>query len=832
MSTTLSVQHRSIPLKTYLTRLLWLCILPLLVLAVWLAYDSVQTLRTGQRQAAEQTAENFANSIDQYLRSRIRGLNMIAISPLLDEPAQWPILYQQAQGYQKSFDGHVVLANVEEPMRMLFNTRVPFGEALPPLPRPKGHAAAPAAVQTRQPAVGDSFMGPVTKTPLVAMAVPALRDGHVRHVVLGTFEARQFQERIEQITLPEGWAMTLRDGRGDAIARLAPAGFDASRDVAQDGRFMKPLQAAPWRVELEISRAVQQAPLTSNGGLLLLGLLTATFTGLLGGTVASRRLGRAVASLVDAQNPASPADTNTDIAEINDVRGRLDEAAAQQHGSDARFRRLFEDAPVAMRLVARDGRILTWNTRFGELFGYTPAEIPTMDEWRRLAYPDPVYRAMIEASWRNTVERTDRSKGDIDMGEFRPTSKDGTVRTVQIHGILLDDGLLSTFVDVTERREAEDRLRLWAESFEQAQLGQVISDARENTIIAVNPSFAAERGYQREEMTGMHLRQLFPEDRQAQLRDSVQAMQSASHFSLETEHLRKDGSRFPVLIDLTVLRDANGQPVSRIGYAMNIIDRKRAEAEVLQLNATLERRVQERTAELSAANRDLDSFAFSVSHDLRAPLRAMNGYSHVLQEELANHLDESSSACLNGIIAASERMSGLIDGILVLSRSARDDMTLGPVDLSALAQHRLAELAASEPQRRVAVSVQPGLMVTADPRMMDVVVTNLVDNAWKYSGGKPEAEIRVFSRTDAEGTWYGVADNGAGFDPAHASQLFQPFHRLHRQDEFPGIGIGLATVQRIVERHGGRIVAHSERGQGATFAFTLQPEPARVAQQA
>ena len=110
MSTTLSVQHRSIPLKTYLTRLLWLCILPLLVLAVWLAYDSVQTLRAGQRQAAEQTAENFANSIDQYLRSRIRGLNMIAISPLLDEPAQWPILYQQAQGYQKSFDGHVVLS--------------------------------------------------------------------------------------------------------------------------------------------------------------------------------------------------------------------------------------------------------------------------------------------------------------------------------------------------------------------------------------------------------------------------------------------------------------------------------------------------------------------------------------------------------------------------------------------------------------------------------------------------------------------------------------------------------------------------------------------------
>lgn len=832
MSSVLLVPQRSIPLRTYLTRLLWLCILPLLVLAIWLAYDSVKTLRAGQRQAAELMAGDFAGSIDQYLRSRLRGLNMIAISPLLGEPAQRSILYQQAQGYQKSFDGHVILASAETPMRMLFNTRVPFGDALPPLPRPKGHAAAPAAVLTRQPAVGDSFVGPVAQTLLVAMAVPVLRGDQVSHVVLGTFEARRFQERIEQLELPEGWAMTLRDGRGDVIAQLAPAGFDAARDVAEGGRFVAPLQSAPWRVELEISRAIQQAPLMSNGGLLLLSLLTATFAGVLGGTVASRRLGRAVASLVDARNPAAPAAPNTEIEEINDVRVRLDEAAAHQHGSDARFRRLFEDAPVAMRLVARDGRILTWNTRFGELFGYTPEDIPTMDHWRRVAYPDPVYRALMEASWGETVKQADRVRGDVDMGEARPTSKDGTVRTVQIHVIQLDDGLLSTFVDVTERREAEDKLRLWAEAFEQAQLGQAISDARTNLVRTVNPTFAAERGYAPEEMTGMPLSRLFPADGQAQLRGMVQTMALQNHAAFECEHVRKDGSRFPVLIDITVLRDASGQPVSRVVYSQDITQRKRAEAEVQRLNATLERRVQERTAELSAANRDLDSFAFTVSHDLRAPLRAMNGYAQVLQLDLAGQLDDSSSACLNGIIAASERMSGLIDGILVLSRSARDDMTLGPVDLSALAQRRLDELATNEPQRRVTVSVQPGLRVTADPRMMDVVITNLVDNAWKYSGGRPDAEIRVFSRTDADGTWYGVSDNGAGFDPAHASRLFQPFHRLHRQDEFPGIGIGLATVQRIVARHGGQIVAHSARGQGATFAFTLQAEPAHPAQQA
>ena len=806
-----------IALKTYLTRLLWLCVLPLFVLAAWLAYDSVRTLRARQTQEAAQLARGTATSVDQYLRSRTQALNMLAISPLMDQPAQWPLLYQQAQSFHASFDGHVILADMGSPMPMLFNTRSPYGATLPPLPVPKGHAAAPAAVQTRQPAVGDSFVGPVARTPLVAMAVPVLRDGHVVKVVLATFEIGQFQARLDQLALPDGWALTLRDGRGDVIARRAPVGFDAARDVAAEGRFSQALAAAPWTVQVEVPRSAQHAPLWASGALLLLGLVIATLAGVLGGLIASRRLGRAVASL--AQPAAARA--LIDIQEIRSVRQLLDDTAARQQASEARFRHLFQDAPAAMCLTSRDGTILAQNERFGLLFGYPPSELPTIEAWWQKAYPAAAGRDRAQADWNAMLTRTGAASGDVQVGEYRITCQNGESRIAEVHASALADGILCTYLDVTERRRAEERLKLWAESFEQAQLGQAISDASSNTIIAVNPTFAQERGFTREEMTGMPLGQLFAPGQGDVLQRVGATIGANAHANFECEHRRKDGSRFPVLLDITVLRDANGQIVNRVVYALDLTERKRAEAEVQQLNATLERRVVERTAELSAANRELDSFAYTVSHDLRAPLRALDGYSQLLLLEHSAQLDDSGRHFLNQITAASHRMGGLIEGILRLSRSVRAELQIGSVDLSALVALRLRELAQNEPGRQVTTEVQPGLLVQADPRMMDMVIGNLVDNAWKYTGKTAAAAIRFFSRTEDGQTWYCISDNGAGFDPTHARLLFQPFQRLHRHDEFPGIGIGLATVQRIVQRHGGVITAEGAVGQGATFCFTL-----------
>jgi PAS domain S-box-containing protein len=222
-----------------------------------------------------------------------------------------------------------------------------------------------------------------------------------------------------------------------------------------------------------------------------------------------------------------------------------------------------------------------------------------------------------------------------------------------------------------------------------------------------------------------------------------------------------------------------------------------------------------------AATVEVDSFAYAVSHDLRAPLRAMSGFSHILATKYGSTLDEQAKTYVNQISIASEKMGLLIEGILSLSRATRGKFKLEPLDISAMATRQLKELARGDSIRQVDWQVEPGLMATGDKVTVEAVMGNLLDNAWKYTGKTECATIRVHAGTQGPANEICVTDNGAGFDMAHAEQLFQPFRRLHRQDEFPGIGIGLATVQRIVHRHGGAIHAESTPNGGTTFCFTL-----------
>ena len=260
---------------------------------------------------------------------------------------------------------------------------------------------------------------------------------------------------------------------------------------------------------------------------------------------------------------------------------------------------------------------------------------------------------------------------------------------------------------------------------------------------------------------------------------------------------------------------------SMVGQLMTNVERKKAEEEIRILNEELEHRVKERTVQLEAANKELEAFAYSVSHDLRAPLRALEGFSANLENNYADHLDEQGMHYLNRIRKASLHMSDLINDLLQLSRITRAVIKDQKVDLSNLAGDVIQKMQQTEPERRVTVEIAPGLTARGDARLLQVVLENLLSNAWKFSSKNPQARIEIgLTRVNDEEVFF-VRDNGAGFDIAYAGKLFGPFQRLHGVNEFPGTGVGLATVQRIINRHGGKIWAEGEVGQGATFYFSL-----------
>jgi len=397
-----------------------------------------------------------------------------------------------------------------------------------------------------------------------------------------------------------------------------------------------------------------------------------------------------------------------------------------------------------------------------------------------------------------------------------PVLRDG--RVVEVHGALQD---------ITERKRMElamgDSEAHFRSLFEQAGVGVVEIDAATGAFLRVNGKFCEILGYPEAELLAMSFQAVtHPEERD---RDSAQIRRMARgelpEYSVEKRYVRKDGGIVWAALTVRPLNRAAGLPGRNVSIVADITARKQAEAEIQELNATLERRVAERTAELQAVNRELETFAYAASHDLRAPLQAIGGFSQALMDDCGKVLEANGRSHLDHIIRASSRMAGLIDGLLTLSRAARCEMQQAPVDLSALAEIVLAELAHGDPEREVRIQVEPGIRVQGDPRLLEAAMANLLGNAWKYTSKTPAASIAVAAALADGMRTVRITDNGCGFDMKYAGKLFQPFQRLHRQDEYPGIGIGLATVQRIVQRHGGELAAASAPGQGATFSMTL-----------
>lgn len=404
---------------------------------------------------------------------------------------------------------------------------------------------------------------------------------------------------------------------------------------------------------------------------------------------------------------------------------------------------------------------------------------------------------------------------------------EGTLMSVLFHALRSSREKSGAFLRESERhrrevRESEERYRL------------LVDGTKDYAIFLLSPTGyvkswnkAAERikGYRAEEIIGKHFSTFYPEEDKAWDKPGYELKKVIDEGRFEDEgwRLRKDGSRFWANVVITRLLDEEGKLIGFSKITRDLTERKRAEEAIRTLNLELEQKVIDRTAALEAANKELEAFSYSVSHDLRAPLRSVNGFSQVLLEDYADRLDEEGKSTIERIRAATQRMGQLIDELLKLSRMTRGEVRREKVDLSRMVKEIAEELRKREPERSMTFDIPEGLWVRADPQLIHAVLVNLIENAWKFTRNKGDAHI-VFGLSEKEGVKvYYIKDNGAGFDMTYVNKLFTPFQRLHAPKEFEGTGIGLATVQRIIRRHGGEVWAEGKVGEGATVYFSLQP---------
>ena len=342
-------------------------------------------------------------------------------------------------------------------------------------------------------------------------------------------------------------------------------------------------------------------------------------------------------------------------------------------------------------------------------------------------------------------------------------------------------------------------------------------------IAQANPALAAMLGTTPAQLAGRGVREFtHPDDLELTERLFADLLEGrCSSLGAEKRYLLPDGRVVHIRLDTTLLRDAGGQPLYFLSQMTDVSEQRRAERELQAVNANLEAHVAARTRDLEIVCEDLQRFAYGVSHDLRAPLRSIASFAKLLDDRAGDGLDEQGRDYLRRIREAAAQMDTLIASLQELSRVMHGEFRSEPVDLSLLADWAGAELQDAEPHRPATIEVQQGLVARGDERALKQLVTALLHNAWKFSRERERVRIEVGGTRDGDMLRVEVRDHGIGYDPRYADKLFQPFQRLHGADEGAGNGLGLAIAQRIVERHGGRISAHSEPGAGATFIIEL-----------
>lgn len=512
--------------------------------------------------------------------------------------------------------------------------------------------------------------------------------------------------------------------------------------------------------------------------------------------------------------------------------------------SEEKFKILFEAANVGKSITLPTGEINV-NQAFCNMLGYTPEEL-TNKKWQDISLPEEI------ETIQKLLDPLLQGKEDSVRFNKRYIHKNGSYIWGDVSIAIYRDinrrplFFITTEIDITERKHAEEALRDSEERFKalhNASFGGIAIHEK-GKILECNQGLSDMMGYSRDElllMDGFLL--IAPESREF-VKNNVAAGLEKPYEALG---MRKNGEIFPMRLEARNI-PYKGRMVRTVEFR-DITERKLAEKEIIRLNAELENKVVEQTRDLrdsqlallnlvddlnqsakntelinrklEETNKELAAFSYSVSHDLRAPLRSIDGFSQALLEDYHDKIDDTGRNYLNRIRAATQHMGMLIEDILKLSRIAHTEFRHESVDLSKIVQSVADTLQQNNPDRDVQTNIQKDIVINGDRSSMEIAMTNLLENAWKFTGKQKNPFIEFGMNLTEQGKIFFVRDNGVGFDMAYANKLFGAFQRLHRQDEFPGTGIGLATVKRIITRHGGQIWVEGEVGKGATFFFTI-----------